>query len=207
MKLSLLVVSFLLIPLVPAGGDANVRLEREAAADWMMPTGKRNHFRWYYAWAWDNQGVGDLPPSFVSVGTGTCDRERGKDFVMVICMGKKFAHGKNSDFSMAPDASSAEMRFRKKGVLHHVKWTAKQPTPSLYGSEEGCVDAQGNEGRGVGGGLWRPARATGRLFGHRVKKSTFWTELLTGAMASQCSWANRSITEDGRATLTIKLPR
>lgn len=207
-KLSLLVVSFLLIPLVPAGGEPNVRIEREASADWMVPTGKPHHFRWYYAWVWDSQGAGDVPPSFVSIGGGTCVRKRSKNSVSVTCRGSKYAHGKISDFSMAPDASSAHLRFRKNGVTHRVDWTAKEPRPGLYGAEEWCYDRQGNEeGRGLGGGISRDARASGRVFGQRVKKSTLWTEMATGAMASQCSWADRSITDDGRATLTVKLPR
>lgn len=175
----------------------------------MLPTARHHHFRWYYAWVLENQGAGDVPRSFVSVGSGTCVKERTKDFVSISCTGRKFGHGKISNFSMAPDASSADMRFKDRGFMNTVHWTAKRPNPGMYGAEEGCIDAQGNEGHGLGGGFYRPSRASGRIFGQRVnvKKAGFWTELSVGAMASQCSWADRSLTDDGRAKLTVEFPR
>ena len=207
-KLILLAVSLTAI-VPPASGDENVRLERTAEADWMVPTRERNHFRWYYAWVEDKTGAGDVPGSFVSVGSGECDRKKTKRYISIICWGKRFAGARGtSGFTMAPDASSAELHFKHKGDTQHVSWRDGKP-PGLYQAEEGCSDTQGNEGRGLGAGIWRDARATGKIFGARLTKKTngFWSGLSTGAMASQCSYVARSLTEDGRAHLEVKIPR
>lgn len=197
------VVAFLVVPVLPASGGPNVRIDREASADWFVPTGRPGHLTWYYAQAEQSDGVGDVPRSYVSVGTGKCVRKRTKNSVSTSCIGEKFAHGKISGFSMAPDASSAEMRFTYRGVTHQASWTAKRPTPGLYSLEEGCP-----EGEGAGGGIYNPARATGRIFGQRLKNGGgFWTGLSAGATASQCSFVTRSTTDDGRAKLAVKIPR
>lgn len=205
-KSFILFLALCLSPL-PVSADENVRVERMAEADWMIPAGKPNHFRWYYAWATEYTGAGDLPGSFVSVGTGRCTRERTKDFVMTRCLGERHAHSDISAFSMAPDASAAEIRFKSKGFVHRIRWTAKRPEPGMYQAWEGCSDVNGNEGQGWGGGLWRPARAKGSLFGQRVTRSNMWTELSAGAMVSQCSYVERSLTEGGRARMTLRVPR
>ena len=197
------VVALLVVPMVAASGGPNVRIDREAAADWFVPTGKPGHLTWYYAWVEQSDGVGDVPRSYVSVGTGECVRKRTKNSVSTSCTGEKYAHGKISGFSMAPDASSAEMRFRYRGMTHQASWTARRPTPGLYSLQEGCP-----EGEGAGGGIYKTARATGHIFGQRLKNGGgFWTALSVGAAASQCSFVTRSTTEDGRPTLTVEIPR
>lgn len=173
----------------------------------MVPTGERGQFRWFYAWAWETQGAGDIPDSFASVGAGTCERKKTRRMVMTICTGNRWAHARRYTFTMAPDASSAEMSFKADGFTHRASWTARDPDPGFYSAEEYCEDSQGNEGVGIGGGIWRPARATGRVFGRKLTKATHWTELTVGAMASQCSWVDRSFTRDGRALLTVRIPR
>jgi hypothetical protein len=206
---SVLIALSLAAVVSPAAGDENVRLERTAEADWLVPTQERNHFRWYYAWVEEKTGAGDVPGSFVSVGSGDCVRKKTKQYTSTTCLGKRFAGERGtSGFTMAPDASSAELSFKHKGITNHVTWSGgKQPGP--YGAQEWCSDTQGDEGRGFGAGLWRDARATGTIFGSKLTKktNTFWSGLSTGAMASQCSWVDRSFTKDGRALLKVRVPR
>lgn len=197
----MLATAFVLVPSAPGMGDPHVRVDREAMADWLIPTGTPGHFQWYWATAWVKDGAGDVGGSYVAVGKGHCTRKKSKNWVSTLCtsdMGIGAPAG--GRFSIAPDTSTAELRFKKGGHVHTVHWTAR-PRPAFYTLEEGCPD-----GHGAGAGIWRPARATGKILGRRLTKSSFWTEFSIGAAASQCSYVSRTTSSES-ATLEVRIPR
>ena len=197
----LLALPMLLAAVAPAVGEPNVRRQREAWADWMVPTGDGVHFDWYYAYGTYSEGAGGVGRDFVSIGKGTCIKRKTRTSVSVSCNGRQFVSGDPPrHLSFAEDVSEARIRLRKGGETYNVQWTARK-FPGLLTYEEYCKD-----GLGAGGGYFRHARADGHIFGRHLVSRSFWTMTTQMAVASQCSFVERTLS-DGRASLEVTLPR
>lgn len=201
----------------PAAGDPNVRRDEEAFADWMIPTGVKNEFHWYGAYASRSTVVGAGKWfSGASFLKGRCIREKTPKYTSTECWSTDHVSGDpDSDFEMSPLANEARLRVRHKGEIYDVRWNASPTAGGLYSHSEYCfsMGEEGEpeeEGQGEGAGLFNPADARGKLFGRRftgTKKSS-WTSLSVGVVATTCSF--RSIDYDPETStfhVTIRVPR
>lgn len=216
MRKSLVVAVVLMVAAglaAPAAGEPNLRREESASANWMVPTGEKNHFTWYGAHVWRNTVIAGAEGwfSFAGFVKGTCVREVHRRSTVTSCRGRTaLAADADRDFEISPAADGATLRAEQGGRTFKVTWTASEPLPSLYGSQEYCFDNEGSEGQGTGGGMWRHAHTVGRLFGHRFGSADDDGQgyLSTGAMVSECSF--RSYDYDpstGAVRATFRTPR
>ena len=173
--------------LLPAGGaaaDPGVDTLDIAWANWAVPTGKPDHFTWYFGtyFRWSNMGEDERP--FVMIGSGTCVRTKAKHTMTVKCGGRgKPIKPKNFDYSTDPALTEADLVVRHNG-RHKIHWTPHRPVPSIFTVESVCEN-----GTGHGGGLYRSTRAVGNLYGKGLKPQR-WFEysfLMSGMIASTCS--------------------
>ena len=201
---------------LPAAGEPSVRRDEEAFADWFVPTGVKNEFKWYGAYAGRSTtiGTGDWF-SFVGFLKGNCTRKKTKRSVTISCTGRSFVQGDpEEDFEMSPTASDAELRIRHKGTTHVARWAGESPG-GWYQASEYCFsfNEEGEpeeEGEGHGGGIFNPAHATGRFLGQDFddpRKARF-AHLAAGLMVSTCSF--RSVDYDPTTDtfhVTFRIPR
>ncbi len=208
--LAVLPVLALFLTAAPAPADPGARVERQAFATWMIPTGRAHHFDWFYAIAWTHDGAGQFP-NFAGIGKGHCVVRRTKRSMSVACIGNHHVSGDPAtDFAMAPDGSSAELKVRKRGESHVVRWAAREPLPGSYFAEEYCMSSSGEEGQGVGMGTWRDAVTEGKIFGNRFKfrsRHSRWNELSMGAMVTQCSYFDSMRLTERGLQVSATIPR
>ena len=184
-------------PAATSAAPVDVRRDTLAYAGWSFPMDKPNHYRWYFAFVWDMDGTtSESKFGIAAIGRGTCVREKLKGGGMSIgCSGTGAVVGTpDKAFDMDPALRSAKLTLRKNGNTHRVKWTASDDdVPNLYLSQEVCGSPDGYaDGQGVGGGLVRETRATGTVFGTKVKPKRWWdwSDLWSGAMATQCTFSD-----------------
>jgi hypothetical protein len=179
----------------PASVPDKVRRDREADADWIVrgvgPTG----YMGYFVWVIDFSELRESPDkAIVLVFKGPCEVETTKGGWSAICRGNGF--GKEiaaSRFRMNVLLRSASISVRHAGRRHRMSWTASQPAPGLYSYSERCAglneDGDQEEGAGEGGGIVSDAKASGRIFGRRLKSSTRFdlASLWSGATVTECT--------------------
>jgi hypothetical protein len=112
-------------------------------------------------------------------------------------------------------ADQASLRVRHKGETYSVDWNGSPTSAGLYGYSEYCISVseegeEEEEGQGEGAGIWNPAAATGKMFGHRFTKpkKSRWPSLSMGVVATTCSF--RSIDYDPKTSTfhaTFRIPR
>lgn len=216
MCLALLVVASLA---APAAGGPNLRRDEEAFADWFLPTGEKNEFKWLGAYVLRSTVLAGDAEWFSGAGfvKGRCVRERTRKYTSISCESSDVVQGDpNEDFEMSPLATDATLRIRDKGRTHVVEWTTTPTHGGMYSSSEFCFSFEegeeepSEEGEGQGGGIWNDADAIGRLFGYRFNdpKQARFPSLSTGLMLTTCSF--RSVDYDPtNSTLhvTFTLPR
>lgn len=203
----------------PAVGGPSVRRDDQGFADWMLPTEKKNEFRWFGAYAMRGTaivGEGD-GFSFAGFVRGRCVRERTPRYVSISCDGEDFIAGDpDRNFEISPAATEGRLRIRRDGRTHVVRWDSGAAPVGSYFMSEYCFSIEPGEeeaeqeGEGHGGGIWNPADATGRIFGQRfdAPARARWSALATGAMVTTCSF--RSVDYDpntGSLHVEFRLPR
>ena len=181
----------------PAAGGPNVRHDEEAFADWFVPTGEKNEFKWLGAFVLRSEIVAGDARWFSGAGfvKGRCVRERTPKYVSISCTGRDFIAGDpETDFQMSPLANEAELRVRENGRSHVASWTSQPTSGGVYGMSEYCVSVsegeEEEEGEGQGFGIFNPADATGRFFGYRFSdpERARWASLATGFVVTTCSF-------------------
>ena len=203
----------------PAAGGPNVRHDEEAFADWFVPTGEKNEFKWLGAFVLRSEVVAGDARWFSGAGfvKGRCVRERTPKYVSISCNGQDFIAGDpETDFEMSPLADAAELKIRKNGKTHVATWTSSLTNGGLYGMSEYCFtfsegeEEPEEEGEGQGMGLYNPAQATGRFLGHTFDDPTKsrWASLSKGFVVTTCSF--RSVDYDpttSTMTVDFRIPR
>ena len=188
----------------PASGGPDIRRDDQGFADWMLPTGEKNQFKWFGAYVMRGTAVlGDGDGfSFAGFVKGRCVRERTPKYVSISCDGEDFVSGNpHKDFEMSPAATEGTLRVRRDGRTHVVHWDSGASVVGTYFLSEYCFSVEPGEepeqeGEGHGAGIWNPAHATGKFFGHRFDADApaRWSALATGATVTTCSF--RSVDYD-----------
>lgn len=203
----------------PAAGGPNVRHDEEAFADWFVPTGEKNEFKWFGAFVLRSTVLAGDGGWFSGAGfvKGHCTRERTPKYVSISCMGKNFVTGDpETDFEMSPLANEATLRVREEGETHRASWTSPLTNGGLYGYSEYCAtykpgeEEPEEEGEGQGSGIFNPATATGKFLGQRFSdpSKARWASLSTAVVVTTCSF--RSVDYDpATSTMTVdfRIPR
>lgn len=200
----------------PASGQPHVRHDEEAFADWFVPTGEKNEFKWLAAYVYRNSSVGSDGDwfSFAGFVKGRCIREKTRRSISIECVGNNFIHGDpEKDFDMSPLATDAQLRVRHKGRTHVVRWSVPPGGFGTYFAAEWCFtieEGEEEEGEGRGGGIWNPAEADGHFFGHRFRDPTQvrYAALVTGVMVTTCSFRSVDYDPDtGSLHVSYRIPR
>ncbi|MEA2459984.1 MAG: hypothetical protein QOH90_161 [Actinomycetota bacterium] len=186
---ALLVVGFLFSAAVAAhaGPVPAPRIDRGASASWLIPTAKPHIYIWY--------GIDVEARETLSEATGVAYAIKGRckirrDFGS--CGGAGYGvRLKKGDFEMAPDASTASVKFKVKGHNYAAAWTADPLGPSTYSLGEFCSDSDGNEGQGAGAGLYRPSSTRGtyanrKMDGKKDPLQGAFDYVSEGPAVSQC---------------------
>ena len=180
-----------------------MRRDRQAEAGWIVKGEGPTGYMGYFVWIVDFSETGESPDKAVAMMfRGPCEVETSRNGWSYGCHGRGF--GKEvaaSKFRMDPLLDSASISVRHRRRNHRVGWTATQPDPGLYQSSEACggmnEDGEEEEGTGEGGGIFKAAKATGRIFGHRLNTSTRFdnADLSSGATVTECSspWRLRNV--------------
>jgi len=200
----------------PASGEPNVRRYEEAFADWLLPTATKNEFKWLGAYAVRGTNVAGTghPISYAGFVEGDCIRRKKPDYISITCGSTRsiFADPEK-DFEMTPLATEARLSVRRRGRTHVARWDLAE-AGGAYVMSEYCFTVgpgeEEQEGEGHGAGIWNPAEARGRFFGHRFRDPTRarWSGLLSGAMVTTCSF--RTVDYDpgsGSLHVQYRIPR
>lgn len=218
-KLALLGLSLSLAAglVAPAAADPNVRRDEMAFADWFVRTDQANEFKWFAAHVMrDTSLVSDSNWfSFAGLVKGRCTREKTPKYISIDCEGTNFIHADpDKDFEMSTLATEAKLRVRHRGRTHVVRWSVPPGGFGTYWAGEYCFSGgEGEpeeEGEGHGGGIWNPADAGGRLFGHRFDDpaQARYAALASGAMVTTCSFRSVDYDPDaGSMRVTYRIPR
>ena len=168
LAVSIVLLLALVAPARAQEATARTGYVRLAIADWT--TRIKGKTWWYTAIAAQETdltaGVVDL--TFMGVARGTCKTTRTKNFVTRVCTARGPAAEIPADqfeFDfLQMQSAHADMRL---GKYHHtVDWTSEGDSAEPYAGSEGTF-----AGAGYGGGS--SARASGTLFGVRLKPQPF----------------------------------
>jgi hypothetical protein len=176
----------------PGSAEPYARRDRVAEAEWFVPTKNQDRFRWFFVRAVqsDEQYGDGQGPDEALMGKGICIREYTESSYSYHCFERERVTGKaDGHFEMDDTAQWATLEIETAGGTYSVEWQEEKPYGGLYGKGDSCEDANGNEGVGQGGGIFRGAIASGRMFGERLKlEDTWYGEMRLYYSASQCSY-------------------
>ena len=174
-----------------------VRSEIEGFASWILPTKKADRFDWYglQVLSGEDAQSGQAINEFAAV-RGVCRSTRSGGFN---CNGAGRVHSFAIDaFEMDSDLGHATLDVIARGKRYRAEWIGHELAPGVYSSFEGCIDSEGDEQYGQGGGLWRHADASAWFAGKELAPATHkyaTAYLARGAMVSQCEEFRPRITE------------
>jgi hypothetical protein len=146
-----------------AAADPGVYAGADQWADgsWIVGKGPRPDF--YFAIGYRTLAE-DGVVTVGAVGKGRCTVQKGKNWTMISCVAS--GRGKEipmEDFRMDPLLESASLRVTLQGYRHTVSWSGRGRAPMA------SADVQASDGyASAGGGIFRLAKAAGRVFGHKL---------------------------------------
>lgn len=193
---------------IPAAADPGAFVDgyQTAQADWIIMDG-RNDAKYYFVAA-----AHSISPDGVNtygvVGSGDCDVERGRNWVMIVCQGS--GRGKKlglDQFEFDPALRTASLEMKAKGMKNVAKWYGRGQVPFHGGSVYGGGTAMGADVMTA-----RTARIEAKVLGERMPErgmSTF-AFLVQGAEAYAHLGARRfDFAPDGSYSydFKIRIPR
>ena len=165
---TVLLVLVLAGSVLPAAAEPQAWAEgyQIAEADWIVMEGRSKATYYFVAGARSASPEGLV--TYGVVGSGPCDVERGKNWMMIVCTG--FGRGKElsiDQFQIDPALRSASLKMKSNGVTNVATWRGRGQVPFNGGSVYG--------GDGMAGADVMTARAAGikaRLLGRQMPKAT-----------------------------------
>ena len=184
---------------VPAGAgpSAGGGVEQGALAAWIQMKGDKGTIKMAMGSNFVANGEAHI---IGGVAKGTCKRGRAAGWVITSCT----ARGRMKEvgiegFQMDPLLQGASLKVKQAGQMHRVDWTGSDQTAG-----QGAYAGGWGAYAGAGADAW--AKATGRVYGAKVKKGCWFCLLYEGAGAGVFTGLRHRAevsTEDG--VLQVKL--